>query len=135
MNKRSVLAAIGGAATLFLLGGLIFGLLLKSYMEKIMQSMGDCGNPNPSMLNIFGANLVLAILLTLILNQREVKTFGAGIKNAAWIGTLIMLWFDQWMFASFQFMTMNLFLFDFVSNTILITLGGGVIGWILGKVK
>ncbi len=135
MNKRTVLAAIGGAATLFLLGGLIFGLLLKSYMEKVMQSMGDCGNPNPSMLNILGANLVLAILLTLILDQRNVKTFGAGLKNGAWIGALVMLWFDQWMFASFQFMTINLFVFDFVSNTILIALGAGVIGLILGKVK
>lgn len=135
MNKRTVLAAIGGAVALFLLGGLIFGLLLKNYMDKIIQSMGDCGNPNPSMFTIFGANLVLSVLLTFFLSLRNVTTFSSGLINGALFGALIMLWFDQWMLASFQFMNMNLFAFDFISNTTLIALGGGVVGLILGKVK
>ena len=135
MNKKVIFAALGGTITLFLLGGLVFGLLLQDYMESVMQNMGDCAKSNPSMLNIVLANLSVANLISIVFSKMNVSTFTGGLVNALWIGALIMLWFDLWMITTFQFMTSSLFIFDFISNTSLITLAGGVIGWILGKVK
>lgn len=135
MNKKVIFAALGGTITLFLLGGLVFGLLLQDYMESVMQNMGDCAKSNPSMLNIVLANLSVATLISIVFSKINVSTFTGGLVNALWMGALIMLWFDLWMITTFQFMTSSLFIFDFISNTSLITLAGGVIGWILGKVK
>ena len=135
MEKKVIFAALGGAIAQFLVGGLVFGLVLKSMMDEMMKALGDCANPNPSMLNILLANLSLSILLAISFSKFNISTFKGGLINGLWMGVLIMFWFDQWMFATFNFMTINLFVFDMISNTLMIALSGGVIGWILGKVK
>ena len=135
MEKKVIFAALGGAIAQFLVGGLVFGLVLKSMMDEMMKAIGDCANPNPNMLHIALANLSISVLLAISFSKFNVSTLKGGLLNGLWMGALILFWFDLWMFATFHFMTINMFVFDMISNTTLITISGGIIGWILGKVK
>lgn len=135
MIKKIVLSTLAGAVTLFLLGGLIFGVLLAAPMAEFMKAFEACAHPVPPMQFIVFANITMALLLSLILNKLAVSTFIGGLKAALWIIFLIIFWFDMWMFATFSGMTVQMMLFDILGNTIIGTLAGGVIGWVLGKVK
>lgn len=134
MNKKVIYSALGGALTLFLLGGLVFEVLLKDLSNDIMNSMGDAANRNPSFGVIAAAQLSISLLLALLFNLLNVKNFKEGAMHGAWIVFLIALWFDLWMFASFTFMTLSMSLVDIATNTIFGAVTGGVIGLIQGKV-
>ncbi len=135
MIKKILLSTLAGAVALFLLGGLIFGVLLAAPMAEFMKAFEACAHPVPPMQFIVFANIAMALLLSLILSKLGISTFTGGLKAAAWIVFLIILWFDMWMFATFSGMTVQMLLFDIIGNTTIGTLAGGVIGWILGKVK
>ncbi len=135
MIKKILLSTLAGAVTLFLLGGLIFGVLLAAPMAEFMKAFEGCAHPVPPMQFIVFANIAMALLLSLILSKLAVSTFSRGLKAAVWVVFLIILWFDMWMFATFSGMTVQMLLFDIIGNTTIGTLAGGVIGWVLGKVK
>lgn len=135
MYQKITAATLCGALTLFLAGGLIFEVVLKSWMTENIKAMGDCVNISPNMLHIILANLVLALLFSTVLYKFGISTFRSGAIAAAWIAFLLVIWFDVWMFATFHFMTTQMFLMDVVTQTLMGALAGGVIGWVLGKVK
>ncbi len=135
MYKKIIAATLCSSLVLFLGGGLLFGVLFKEQMVTYMSAIGSCANPSPDMLHIVLANLVLSLLLALLLHRLHISTFKSGAIAATWICLLIALWFDAWMFATFHFMTLSMFVLDVLSNTLLGTLGGGVIGFIFDKMK
>lgn len=135
MYKKVILSALGGTVALTLLGGLIFEVLFKDAMAEMMSAMGSAANANPDIVLILLANLTMSVLLALLLNRFNVSTFQGGLMGSVWVVFLIILWFDIWMFATFNFMTPKMMAIDMVSNTVMGALAGGVIGWIQGKVS
>ena len=135
MEKKVIFSALGGAVTLFLLGGLVYGLLLADMMAEYMKAGEACMNQEMPMGIIAVANLVQGVLLALVLDKFGISTFKGGAIAGAWITFLLVLWFDLWMKASFNFFSTNLMVIDIVINTIMGAVAGGVIGLILGKVK
>ena len=137
MEKKTILATLGGAVVLFLLGGLAFAVILGNMYGDWSKALGDCvyqGDQMPIYVPIV-ANLFMALLLSLVYNKLGIGTFKTGAMHGAWIGALISLWFDTWMLGTFPSFTINMVVMDLIANTILSALGGGVIGLILGKVK
>lgn len=135
MEKKIIVSTLAGFVALFLVGGLIFGLALAGQMEEFNKALGDCAVAGQPMLQIVLANLVMALLLSILLYKLGISTFKTGVTTAAWIAFLLIVWFDIWMFAMLKAMNFNMMLIDVVGNTLTIALGGGVIGWVLGKVK
>lgn len=135
MYKKILLSTLGGAIVLFLLGGLIYGLLLADMMEAYMEAGKACMNAEMPMGLIAVANVVQALLLAIVLDKFGISTLQSGAIAATWITFLMILWFDLWMFVSFNFMTPNMIVMDIVINTLMGAVAGAVIGLILGKVK
>lgn len=135
MVKKLILSTLAGTVVLFLLGGLLFGLLLAAPMAEFMKAFEACAYPQPPVQFIVLANISMAILLSLLLYKLGISTFSGGIKATVWIVFLLMFWFDMWMFATFKAMTLQMSLLDIIGNTTIGALAGGVIGWVLGKVK
>lgn len=134
MYKKILLSTLGGAVALFLIGGLVFEVLLKDYSSEMAKSLGSAANTNPSVIVIALAQTSIALLLSILFYKLKINLFSSGLLNGAWIMFLIMLWFDFWMFATFNFMTTNLMLVDVVSNTAFGAIAGGVIAFIQGKI-
>lgn len=134
MIKKITLATLGGFVALFLLGGLIYGALLGSYMEEAMKAGAACMNNPMNMTAVVVANLVQALLFAILIHKLGISTFSSGMIVGAWLGFALGVFFDMWMFATFNFMTVTLMGIDVVVYTVMGAVTGGVIGWILGKV-
>ena len=135
MVKRILLATLGSAVTGFLVGWLVMGLLFAGLMKEMIESAGSCMTAEPLMVYIVIANIVIALFEIILFVRMGVNTFKAGLLNGAWITCLMIIWFDVWMFAQFDFMQLKFMAFDIIGNTLIGTIAGGVGGWILSKVK
>ena len=134
MGKKIGLATLAGFITLMILGFLIWGLLLMDTMQSILGETG-CMLLEPNMLYISLGTLVQALFLALVLNRFGATTFQAGAVAAAWITLLISAMMGFYFLGQFSFYNTNAFLIDLVAGTVHGAIGGGIVAWVLGKVK
>lgn len=93
MIIQVLLAAVAGAVTLFVLGYLIWGVLLGSYFRNnAIEYAGLNKLPTPNLVLLFLSNLALALLLAFVFAQwASIRTFGGGLVAGAIVGSLIHL--------------------------------------------
>lgn len=135
MNSKTLIAGLIGGIVFFLLGWLIFGILLSGPMESY--SNMNCIRPEAEM-NIplvAVANLIWGFLFAYIFSKwPSVNSFGTGALQGAIISVLIGLSMDLFIYA---FTTLSTSLavaaFNVVGNAVVGAIGGGVIGWWLGR--
>lgn len=96
MNKRTVLAALAGGAAAFLLGWLIFGVLLMDHMAAHMLNVPGLmkGEGGMNMGLLFLSNLVVATLLTWAGERMQVRGAVPGALLGATMGFLFYLSVD-----------------------------------------
>jgi hypothetical protein len=135
MGKNVLIATGIGFIALWILGFLIFGLLLRETMADMFGGAGACVNMEPDMVIITLAQLIQALLLALILNKFGAMTFQSGLVAAAWITLLISVMLGLWSMMMYPHYGTNHLLFDVATGVVHAALGGGVIGWALGKFK
>ncbi len=133
-----LLAALVGGVVAFLLGWLIFGMLLAGYMDAHIVKYEGLMKPQEEM-NLglmFVNNLLVALLLAWALGRMGVKDFQGGAVAGAIMGFLFYLSVDL----GFLAMT-NLFdgpgmvVVDALANAVLTALVGGTVGLVLGRGK
>ena len=130
--KRVLLATLAGAVTLFVLGFLVYALLLADFFTN--NQMANVEKTNPNLPLIFVANLAQAFLFTFIFERwAGIKTFATGAKAGALIGLLIALFVDLIFLATTNLGTPTTTLVDIVAQTVMGAIAGGVIGLVLGK--
>jgi hypothetical protein len=134
MNTRIIVAAVAGGAALFLLGFLVYGLLLEGWMESQMVKHDGLMLTTPNWVTLIIANIVWALLLTLIFDRwATIRTFAGGLIGGAMVAFLVILNKDL-MTVSF----MNMFssytpvAVDVAAFTVIGALSGGVVGAVLG---
>lgn len=141
-NNKFFLAVIVGSVVSFLLGYLIYGVLLKSTMQancgldkeleaKVFKSMEK---PDAMILGtIFVSNIFGALLLTTIAQWANARSFGSGMKVGAIVGVLVSLNFDLLWYAMSNLYTPTGLAIDVCAGTVMTALSSGVIAMILGK--
>lgn len=83
-------ATVAGAATLFLLGYLIWGMLLGSYLNENLVSYAGLQKAPPGLVLLALSNLVLSFLLAFIFDRwAMIRTFADGLVAAAIVGFLV----------------------------------------------
>jgi len=136
MNTKVLVGGIIGAIVMFLLGWLIYGVIMGSMVEDMPEptSMG--------LLWIFIANLAGGLLLAYIYaTWAGISTAMGGAKAAIIIGLLMAIWFDSFnmampeMYIESARMTISNMLMDVVMTVVIIVGGGASIGWYLGRGK
>jgi len=135
MGKKVALATLAGFVTLFILGYLVYEVLMKGSMAEMQAAAGACMSTEPAYAYIIVATLVQSLLISLVLYKFNATTFQSGLMNSAWVVLLICLWYDIWFLTSMPWFTNNMAIMDVVMNTVQSAIAGGVIGWVLGKVK
>src|SRR5215813_3274242 len=137
MNTRVLVATVAGGAALFLLGFLVYGLLLDSWMKSHMVKHDGLIIDPPNFVTLVLANLVWAFFVALIFDRwASISTFAGGVVGGAMITFLMGLYFDL-MSVSF----MNVFssflpvAVDVIAFTIIGAISGGVIGAVLGMMN
>jgi hypothetical protein len=136
MSTRAILAGIAGAIFAFLLGWLIFGILLMDYYNANTTQYAGLMKEMPNLVLIFISNLIFGIWVSFIFERwAKVSTIGGGIVGGIIIGLPIYLYFDLFLIASMNLFNGTVVIVDVIANTVLAALVGGLIGFILGLKK
>ncbi len=142
-NSKFFLAVIVGTVVSFLLGWLIYGILLKTAMaencglakdiqDKVFKPME--GQPAPmDMVVMLLSNFFGAVFLTVIAGWANARTLAAGAKVGAITGVLISLNYGLlWLGMSYIYTPTGLAI-DTCAGTVMTAITTAIIAMILGK--
>lgn len=136
MLVRLLVATVAGGVAFFILGFVIYGLILDPYVMRpntnsdALKLMKD----PPLWLPLILANLVSAFLLAYIFDKwAGIRTFVGGVSGGAVVMFLIALSFQLMFYAFMKFTdSATPIIADLLGSTIMGGIGGGVIGAVLG---
>ncbi len=136
-NKLLIGGTVGGIA-FFLLGWLMYGIILKN-------AMAGCSSPGSmrgeeEMMKylplLFLGNVVFGFFLTVIIGWSKASNFVDGMKNGALVGFLVAMSYDLDMYAMSTMMTgMMGIALDVAANVIMCAIVGGIIAIIINAGK
>ncbi|HRI58321.1 MAG TPA: hypothetical protein PK228_01315 [Saprospiraceae bacterium] len=139
MNTKLLLAALAGGVASFLLGWLVFGILLKPTYDGMMTEAGkNIMRPEAEMMNYMWAmilsNLAYGLLFALIFGRwANISTFRGGAIAGGVISLLLALSFDLGMYSMMNAWQGGMGLvIDPLVNGVVGAVVGGVVGWVLG---
>lgn len=139
MNKI-LLSALAGGVVNFLLGWLVYGILLSdfsnSYPELAPETVTAIVRDPMVMWAIALSCFVYALLLAVIYGRwANITTFVGGATAGAVIGFLIALSVDLSMYSMMKTINLTGALVDPFISAVLVAVTGGVVGWVLGYGK
>lgn len=136
-NKFLVGGIIGGVAS-FLLGWLVWGMLLMSFMTEHTSVHGTAamrGEENMIWWAIIVGNLLYGLLLSYILNKGGTSSVSAGATGGAVFGLLFAGAVDFYIYAQLDLWDTTAIAVDIAANTVVTAIIGGIVGWYLGMGK
>ena len=136
MNSKNILAVLASTVAGFIVGGLIYGIILEGFMKANMVPLpGVMKNP-PVFVAIVFANLAQAILFTWILKSMSVSKFFGGFLKILCVGALIGIMMDLFIYASMDMYKSFLgYFIDVLAFSVTSAVMGGVAALILGSGK
>jgi len=134
MNARVLLAAVGGAVSNFLVGWVVYGMLLMDYMKaNTVQYAGLMKEP-PDLGTMFISGLFWALTYSYIFHRwAGIKDFKSGMMAGMVISILYGLAIDLQFLAMMNlYVGYTVILVDVAASTVMGSIMGGVVGLILG---
>ncbi len=134
--KKRILATLAGFVVFFMLGWLLYGMLLVDFFNVNRGTATGVMREESEMVwwALVGGNLMQAYLLVYVFgNWANVTTFGAGFKAGSVIGLIIGFGIDLTMYGTTHIMNLTGTLVDPFIVAVMMGLSGGVIGMVLGK--
>lgn len=136
-TKNFTLAGIAGGITFFMLGWLVYGVILMDTMKSFAGSATGVDRGEDMLLwSIFLGNLASGFLLSFIFTRLgTINNPTAGARAGFWIGLLMGAGFDFTMYGTSNISTLTGVLIDIVVFAFLTALTGAVVAWVIGKAK
>jgi len=135
MVTRILLSGLAGAATIFPLAGVLFGVVFADFFANaIPAEFGGAMRTTPSYVLIAAADLLYAGLLAFILDSLAgPSTFCRGALFGAVIGFTVVLHFDLLSAATTYLTTPASVMVNAAVSGVMSGVGGGVIGTVLAR--
>jgi hypothetical protein len=136
-SNKSLPAWIAGSAVLFLVGYLIYGMLLADFMKNHSgTATGVMKDQKDFMLWMIAvSNLIYGFFMTYIFGRAGVASAGGGLTLGAIMGFFIALGTDLIQYATSNLQTGASIAADVIALTVLSGLAGLVIGLVKGSGK
>lgn len=133
-TKKILLGSFAGAVTYFLLGWLIYGMLLMDYMTSTCPNFPGLNRNESEMLlwMMFISNLLSAFLMAYIFDLGKISGWMNGLKQGAIIGFIITAAFDTGMYAMTFMLTKNWMIIDVLASTVMAAIAGAVVAAVMG---
>ncbi|QBZ98503.1 hypothetical protein [Flavobacterium sangjuense] len=129
--KNFIVGGIVGGIVDFLLGWVVYGMLLKDTFPK-----SACDGPAENMLFIFLGCMSFGFLISWVFSQGEgISNMAAGIKMA--LGISVLMGMCSWFFMNMTQETIDvkLMAIDIVAGMVLATGVGAAVAMVNGKMK
>ncbi|MBP9744061.1 MAG: hypothetical protein WBC35_06620 [Saprospiraceae bacterium] len=137
MNSKVIIAALIGGIVAFLLGWLLYGVLLMDFMASNAGSATGVMKTDPQasdFIFVFLGNVGYALLLAYIFDQwANIKTLATGAKAGALIGLLIGISYDFLNYGMTNLMNMTGAVADILMSAVMGAVTGAVVAWWLGR--
>lgn len=136
--NKILLATLVGGVVFFLLGWLVWGILLAKFMEANQGTATGVMKAESEMIwwALILSQFIGAFLLAYIFGKwANISTFVTGAKAGALIMGLIAASLDLMWYASSNVMTLNGAMVDILASAVVGAIVGGVIGLVLGSGK
>ncbi len=134
--KKRIMATLAGFVVFFLLGWLLYGMLLMDFFMSNSGSATGVMRSDTEMVwwSLALGNLLQAYLLVYIFSKwANITTFGAGLQAGAVIGLILGYGYDLTMYGTSNISNLTSTLVDPLVVAVMMGLTGGVIGMVLGK--
>ena len=135
-TNKLLLSGVAGGVAFFLLGFLVYGVLLMKFFEaNAGTATGVMKEPMDWWALILG-NLAWGFLLAVIcLRWANISTFATGLRAGAIIGLLTGLSFDLMIYGTSNLSFLTGTIVDVLIFTALSAVAGGVVGLVIGMGK
>jgi len=135
-TNKILLGGITGGVALFLLGWLIYGILLMNYT---MSNYNQCMNrPMQEMIwwSLILSNLALGFLLATIFSWSNTTGIMAGAKIAGITGLLLSASIDLGYYSmTTMYINPSIIVVDIIVYTIYLAIAGAAVAWVMGMGK
>ena len=135
-NKFLIGGIIGGIAN-FLLGWLVWGILLMNFMKEHTTEAGKAvmrADENMIWWALIVANLLLGFLISYILNKAGVMSAGSGAVIGAVVGLLMSAAINLFNYAFMDLSdSATTMVVDMIASTVVTAIVGAIIGWYNGR--
>lgn len=135
-NKFLIGGIIGGIAY-FLLGWLVWGILLMDFMQQNLGSATGVMKSEEEMewLHLIIGNLFSGLAVSYVLNKSSVSGVSAGAIVGGTLSLLISTGFDFTMLGTANIFNLTASLVDIAASTVVGAIVGALVGWYLGMGK
>lgn len=135
-NNKTLIGGLAGGVAFFLLGWLIYGILLADYYAANTNQCAMRPMTDMVMWAMIISNLVAGFLVAIIFSWSNTSGMMSGAKVGAILGLLIAIWMDMNFYAmSTMYTSINPIIVDILVSAVYFALGGGIIAWVMGMVK
>jgi len=133
--KKLFMGGITGGVLFFLLGWVIYGILLMNFMTAHPGAAGNIGRPEPDFLYLIIGNLAMGFLMAYIFIKANVNSLVSGFITAAIIGLLMAVGYDCMAYATSTAISKTGMAVDVAAATAMSAITGAVVGAVLGMGK
>ena len=134
--KTRIMATLAGFVTLFLLGWLIYGMLLMDfYMSNSGTATGVMREESEMVWwALIVGNVFQAYLLVYIFDKwTNITTFSSGLQAGAILGLILGFAMNLTMYGTSNMMNLTAALVDPFVSAVMMGITGGVMGYMLGR--
>ena len=133
-SNRFVLAALAGGVVMFLVGGLMYGVVLASFFAANVGSAAGAMKEPPDYVHLALGQMVLGVYLAVVMDKwAGVGGVAAGLKIGAISGLLIALGYDLTLFGTSNMANITSTLVDPLVFMVQSACAGATIGAVLGS--
>jgi len=130
--KKLFLGGIAGGIAFFLLGWVIFGMLLMDFMSSHPGVSGNIHRAEPEYLYLALGNLVFGFLFAYIFIKAGVRSMAGGLITGGIIGCLMSVGFNCIMYGTSTITSKMAMAADVGGMTVMMAVGGAIIGMVVG---
>lgn len=132
-NKFLMGGIIGGIAN-FLLGWLVWGKLLMSFMKENSNQAANVFRGDDKMVwwALIVGNLGFGFLLSYVLSKGKVNSAGGGAATGAAVGLFTSIGIDCMMYAQMDLFNTKSMMVDIAATLVVSAIVGAIIGWFNG---
>lgn len=133
-NKFLVGGIIGGIAN-FLLGWLVWGMLLMNFMTENSNQASGVFRKEEDMVwwALIVGNLAIGFLISYVLAKGNVNSVSGGAMTGGVVGLLTSVGIDCMMYAQMDLFHKKAMAVDVVATVVVAAIVGAIIGWFNGR--
>lgn len=133
--KKVFIGGIAGGVIFFLLGWLIYGMLLTGFMNSNPGASGNIMRPQPEFLYLAIGNLSLGFMIAYVFDKAGISTVGNGFVSGGILGLLIAVGYDCMIYATTTTISKKAMAADVLVTMVMAAIAGAVIAAISGMGK